>query len=77
MEEQIQEQTDDGYAPIQFEELPENLREACSRASWNALMPVQAHSLPYTLNKRDIMVQSRTGSGKTGAGRRTEFVLKR
>lgn len=67
MEEQIQEQTDDGYAPIQFEELPENLREACSRASWNALMPVQAHCLPYTLNKRDIMVQSRTGSGKTGA----------
>lgn len=55
------------YAPLTFEELTENLRDACFRAGWKDLMPVQAHSLPYTLKSRDVMVQSRTGSGKTGA----------
>jgi len=50
-----------------LEELPERVREACGRAGWSALMPVQAHGLPYLLAGRDLMVQSRTGSGKTGA----------
>ena len=30
-------------------------------------MPVQAMAIPYMLAGRDLMVQSRTGSGKTGA----------
>ena len=30
-------------------------------------MPVQAKAIPYVLEGRDLMVQSRTGSGKTGA----------
>ena len=30
-------------------------------------MPVQSRALPYLLSDRDTMVQSRTGSGKTGA----------
>ena len=30
-------------------------------------MPVQAKSIPYMLAGRDLMIQSRTGSGKTGA----------
>jgi len=34
---------------------------------WTSLMPVQARAIPYMMAKRDIMVQSRTGSGKTGA----------
>lgn len=55
------------YDPLQFEELTENLQEACRRANWKDLMPVQAKSLPYTLKGCDVMVQSRTGSGKTGA----------
>lgn len=59
--------TEENKAPLKFEELPENLRQACLRASWKNLMPVQAHSLAYTLEGRDVMVQSRTGSGKTGA----------
>lgn len=67
MEEQIQEQNAETSTPAAFEELPENIRQACCRAGWKNLMPVQAHSLPYTLNRQDIMVQSRTGSGKTGA----------
>ena len=54
------------YTPLKFEELTENLQEACMRADWKDLMPVQAHSLPYTLKGHDVMVQSRTGSGKTG-----------
>ena len=30
-------------------------------------MPVQARAIPYLLAGRDLMIQSRTGSGKTGA----------
>ena len=48
-------------------ELPESLRAAIARAGWQELMPVQAKAIPYLLAKRDLMVQSRTGSGKTGA----------
>ncbi len=48
-------------------ELPETLRDACSRAGWTDLMPVQAVTIPYLLARRDLQVQSRTGSGKTGA----------
>ena len=47
--------------------LQEPLRQAAGRAGWSKLMPVQARALPYLLAGRDLMVQSRTGSGKTGA----------
>lgn len=57
---------EDALPPITLDELPEAIREACTRAGWNKLMPVQAHAIPYELARRDIMVQSRTGSGKTG-----------
>lgn len=57
---------EDALPPTTLEELPDAIREACTRAGWNKLMPVQAHAIPYELAKRDIMVQSRTGSGKTG-----------
>ncbi len=30
-------------------------------------MPVQARAIPYLLTKRNMMIQARTGSGKTGA----------
>ena len=46
--------------------LPEAVRAACARAGWQNLMPVQSLALPYLLEGRDIMVQSRTGSGKPG-----------
>jgi len=61
--------SDPGNAPppLSLEELPPPLRMACANAEWTRLMPVQAYALPYLLAGRDIMVQSRTGSGKTGA----------
>jgi ATP-dependent RNA helicase DeaD len=50
-----------------LEQLPAPLREAAARAGWTHLMPVQAKAMPYLLAGRDLMIQSRTGSGKTGA----------
>jgi ATP-dependent RNA helicase DeaD len=52
---------------ITFEELSAPLREAAKRENWTQLMPVQARAIPYLLAGRDMMVQARTGSGKTGA----------
>ncbi|MCQ2444623.1 MAG: DEAD/DEAH box helicase [Mailhella sp.] len=68
MEETLQvTQPEMSLPPCGLESLPDVMREACARAGWNRLMPVQAHALPYLMARRDIMVQSRTGSGKTGA----------
>lgn len=53
--------------PIALDDLPERVRGAVSRAGWKKLMPVQSRTMPYLLSGRDMMVQSRTGSGKTGA----------
>jgi len=52
---------------ITFEGLLEPLKEAAKRANWTELMPVQARAIPYLLAKRDMIIQARTGSGKTGA----------
>ena len=52
---------------LTLESLPERLRTAAARAGWNSLMPVQARAIPYLLAGRHMMIQARTGSGKTGA----------
>ncbi len=52
---------------INFDQLPEKLSEAAKRAGWKDLMPVQKKAIPYVIARRDLMIQSRTGSGKTGA----------
>jgi len=52
--------------PLNFDQLPQNLREAAARAGWTSLVDVQARALPYMLAGRNLMVQARTGSGKTG-----------
>ncbi len=52
---------------VSLADLPASWREAMSRAGWNDLMPVQSQAMPYIMAGRDLMVQSRTGSGKTGA----------
>ena len=50
-----------------LDDLPEKLKQGAARAGWSELMPVQARALPYIFSQRDMMIQSRTGSGKTGA----------
>jgi len=52
---------------LDFEQLSAPLKEAAVRVNWTSLMPVQARTIPYLLEKRNMMVQARTGSGKTGA----------
>ena len=49
------------------ENIPFRLQEGLSALGWPGLMPVQAQAIPYILDARDLIVQSRTGSGKTGA----------
>jgi len=58
---------EDALPEVTLSQMPEAIRQAAGRAGWNELMPVQAKTLPYILAGRDMMVQSRTGSGKTGA----------
>jgi ATP-dependent RNA helicase DeaD len=58
---------DNALPEISVEELTPEMRDACNRAGWKTLTPVQAKSIPYFLAGNDMMVQSRTGSGKTGA----------
>jgi ATP-dependent RNA helicase DeaD len=60
------EQTSNDLPDITFEDLPERLRLAARRADWSTLMPVQARCIPYLLAGRNMMIQARTGSGKTG-----------
>jgi ATP-dependent RNA helicase DeaD len=50
-----------------FDDLPEPLRGTVARSGWSKPMLVQAKAIPYLLAGRDLIVQSRTGSGKTGA----------
>lgn len=48
-------------------DLPQALRDAAAGLNWTELMPVQAEAIPPMLAGEDVMVQSQTGSGKTGA----------
>src|SRR5690606_7548019 len=47
--------------------LPDALRRAIERVGWKKPTPVQALSFGPLLAGRDVLVQSHTGSGKTGA----------
>ncbi len=57
----------DALPPVSLEELPEIMRSAVRRVGWTDLTPVQSRAIPYLQARRDLMVQARTGSGKTGA----------
>ena len=61
------EQINNNLADTTLEQLPQRLRDAAARAGWSTLMPVQARAIPYLLAARNMMIQARTGSGKTGA----------
>ncbi len=58
---------EDALPPISIPELPPALQDAVRRAGWTTLTPVQERGIPYMRAGRDMMVQARTGSGKTGA----------
>ncbi|PKL45726.1 MAG: ATP-dependent helicase [Candidatus Riflebacteria bacterium HGW-Riflebacteria-1] len=53
--------------PTQIEDFCMELQNSVTARGWKELMPVQAGVAPYLLAKRDVIVQSRTGSGKTAA----------
>jgi ATP-dependent RNA helicase DeaD len=61
------EEPEDHLPETSLGDLPETMQQAVSSAGWHSLMPVQAKAIPYILDGRDLIVQSRTGSGKTGA----------
>lgn len=58
---------DPALPPVDVEDLPEALQQGTRAIGWPGLMPVQQRTLPYILAGRDLIVQARTGTGKTGA----------
>ena len=57
----------DALPPVSLADLPGSLQAAADRAGWTTLTPVQSRTIPYIQSQRDLVVQARTGSGKTGA----------
>ncbi len=53
--------------PATPDSLGQGARLAFDKSGWPELMRVQAHSIPCMASGEDLIVQSRTGSGKTGA----------
>src|SRR5215472_7554340 len=50
-----------------FSDLPDDILAGIRDLGWHRPMPVQTRVLPLMKSKRDLIVQARTGSGKTGA----------
>lgn len=61
------EEPEDSLPSVRIEDLTPRLSEAVARAGWSSLTPVQSKAMPYIFAGRPLMVQARTGSGKTGA----------
>jgi len=57
----------DKLPDFSIENLPPRLQETLKELGWNELMPVQKKTIPYMMQGRDMLIQSKTGSGKTGA----------
>ncbi|TAK13532.1 MAG: DEAD/DEAH box helicase [Anaerolineae bacterium] len=60
-------QPEDPLPPTSLADLPASMQAAAARAGWTTLTPVQTYGIPYLRARRDMMIQARTGSGKTGA----------
>ena len=52
---------------VEADDLPNHVEQVFRATGWEDLMPVQKKAIPYLLDGQDLIVQSRTGSGKTGA----------
>ena len=61
------EQSGEGLPARTLDDMPLRVKDSVGRAGWTSLTPVQEGAIPYLLSKQDLIVQSRTGSGKTGA----------
>ena len=48
-------------------DLPEDIRKGIADLGWSEPMPVQTQAIPPMRKSGDLIVQARTGSGKTGA----------
>ena len=59
--------TPDVLPEARLADLPDLLRQGAEKMGWKELMPVQSKAIPYLYAQQDMMIQSRTGSGKTGA----------
>lgn len=66
LEDEIEE-PENSLPSVRLGDLPPRLSEAVARAGWGSLSPVQSKAMPYLFAGRPLMVQARTGSGKTGA----------
>ncbi|HEY8121922.1 MAG TPA: DEAD/DEAH box helicase [Myxococcota bacterium] len=53
--------------PNIFEDLSEPLKRGIADLGWKDPMPVQSQAIPLMRTGSDVIVQARTGSGKTGA----------
>jgi ATP-dependent RNA helicase DeaD len=53
--------------PNGFSDLPDDVKAGIRDLGWSEPMPVQAAVIPAMRANRDLIVQARTGSGKTGA----------
>ncbi|MBU0755617.1 MAG: DEAD/DEAH box helicase, partial [Planctomycetes bacterium] len=56
-----------GKPTFRFSDLPEVLRKNVERLGWREPLSVQENVVPLLIEGKDVVVQSRTGSGKTGA----------
>jgi ATP-dependent RNA helicase DeaD len=50
-----------------FDQLAPETQKVIQDLGWGDLMPVQRKAMPYMMAGRDMLIQSKTGSGKTGA----------
>ncbi|MFZ5950586.1 MAG: DEAD/DEAH box helicase [Candidatus Rifleibacteriota bacterium] len=67
MNSEVIETTTEKLEPMQFDQYFPDLVTAIKSRGWQNAMPVQAGVAPYLLKGIDVIVQSRTGSGKTAA----------
>ena len=58
---------DPALPQVDIGSLSPKMAQAVRSGGLTELMPVQSRAIPYLLAGRDLIVQSRTGSGKTGA----------